>query len=72
MVTITTEFSQPLLGLFFAVFVGWIWQRNSLLQELQKGYAGAEHSLFWKIWPVYLRFVVPVAIVAVYIQLLFF
>lgn len=71
-VTITTEFSQPLLGLFFAVFVGWIWQRNSLLQELQKGYAGAEHSLFWKIWPVYLRFVVPVAIVAVYIQLLFF
>ncbi|MCB1648750.1 MAG: sodium-dependent transporter [Pseudomonadales bacterium] len=71
-VTVTTEFSQPLLGLFFAVFVGWIWRRNSLLQELQKGYAGAEHSLFWKIWPVYLRLVVPVAIVAVYIQLLFF
>lgn len=71
-VTVTTQFSQPLLGLSFALFVGWIWQRNGILQELQKGYAGAEHSLFWKIWPFYMRFVVPVAILAVYIQMLFF
>ncbi len=71
-VTVTTEYSQPLLGLFFTVFVGWIWKRNGVLQELQQGYAGAQHSLFWKIWPFYIRFVCPIAIAAVYIQLLFF
>ena len=71
-VTVTTEYSQPLLGLFFTVFVGWIWQRDAVLQELQKGYEGAEYSFFWKIWPFYIRFVCPVAIAAVYIQLLFF
>jgi len=71
-VTITTEYSQPLLGLFFTVFVGWVWKRNGVLEELKKGYAGAEHSLFWKIWPLYIRFVCPIAIAAVYIQLVFF
>lgn len=71
-VTVTTEYSQPLLGLFFTVFVGWVWSRDGVLQELQKGYAGAEHSFFWKIWPFYIRFVCPLAIAAVYIQLLFF
>ncbi len=71
-VSVTTEYSQPLLGLFFTIFVGWIWKRNGVLQELQKGYAGAEHSFFWKIWPFYIRFVCPIAIAAVYIQLVFF
>ncbi len=71
-VTVTTEYSQPLLGLFFAVFVGWIWHRDTLLNEIRQGFAGAEHSLFWKIWPFYMRFIVPVAISAVYVQLIFF
>jgi len=71
-VMITTEYSQPLLGLFFVVFAGWIWNRNSILEELQQGNEGVEHSLFWKIWPFYVRFVCPVVIVAVYVQMVFF
>ena len=71
-VTLTTEYSQPLLGLFFAIFVGWIWNRNEVLKEFQKGYGGAEHSLFWKIWPFYISVVCPLAILAVYVQLIFF
>jgi len=71
-VNATTEYSQPLLGLFFAVFVGWVWNRNGVLQEIQKGAPGAEHSFFWKVWPFYIRYICPVAILAVYIQLLFF
>lgn len=70
-VTVTTEYSQPLLSLFFAVFVGWIWHRNGVLRELQKGNAGAEHTFFWKIWPFYIRYICPIAIVAVYVQLVF-
>tara|TARA_R110002167_G_scaffold144413_10_gene334824 strand:+ start:55137 stop:56489 length:1353 start_codon:yes stop_codon:yes gene_type:complete len=71
-VNATTEFSQPLLGLFFAVFVGWVWNRNGVLQEIQKGSPEVEHSFFWKVWPFYIRFVCPIAILAVYIQIIFF
>jgi len=71
-VMITTEYSQPLLGLLFVVFAGWIWNRNSILEELRQGNEGVEHSLFWKIWPFYVRFVCPVIIVAVYVQMIFF
>jgi len=70
-VTLTTEYSQPLLGLFFAVFVGWIWHRKGVLEELQKGHAGVEHTLFWKLWPIYIRYICPLAILAVYLQLIF-
>ena len=69
-VTLTTEYSQPLGGLFFCVFAAWIWNRNGLLQEIKQGFPEAEQSLFWKIWPFYVKFVCPVAILAVYIQLL--
>ena len=71
-VSLTTEYSQPLLGLFFAVFVAWIWNRNGVLAEIKQGSENAEHSLFWRIWPFYIKYVCPLAIAAVYIQMLFF
>lgn len=70
-VSITTEFSQPLLGFFFAIFVAWIWNRNSVLGEIRQGFDGAEYSWFWRIWPFYIRYVCPAAILLVYGQLLF-
>jgi NSS family neurotransmitter:Na+ symporter len=69
-VTVTTEYSQPLGGLFFCVFAAWIWNRNGLLNEIKQGFPEAENSLFWKIWPFYVKFVCPVAILTVYFQLL--
>jgi neurotransmitter:Na+ symporter, NSS family len=70
-VSLTTEYSQPLLGFFFAVFVGWIWHRDGVLAEIRLGSPDAEHGLFWRIWPFYIRFICPVAILAVYAQMLF-
>ena len=69
-VSLTTEYSQPLLGFFFAVFVGWIWHRNGVLTEIRQGCPDAEQGLFWKIWPFYIRYICPVAILAVYAQML--
>jgi len=69
-VTLTTEYSQPLGGFFFCIFAAWIWNRNSLLMEIKEGFAAAEHSLFWKIWPFYVKFICPLAILAVYGQLI--
>lgn len=70
-VRLTTEFSQPLLGFFFAIFAGWIWNRNSLLAEIRQGNPDAENGVFWRIWPWYIKFVCPVVILAVYVQMIF-
>lgn len=67
-VTVTTEISQPLLGLAFCIFVAWIWQRNEILEEIKSGCPDAESGLFWKIWPFYVKFICPVAILVVYFQ----
>ncbi|GAA0851995.1 sodium-dependent transporter [Aliiglaciecola litoralis] len=65
-ITLTTKYSQPLLGLALCIFVGWVWKRDSILAELKQGNEGAQHSLFWKIWPWYLKFVCPVVIVLMF------
>ncbi|WP_260259228.1 sodium-dependent transporter [Vibrio intestinalis] len=64
---ISTVYMQPLLGVVWAIVVGWIWNRNKLLNELKEGNPEIEQGLFWKIWPWYVRIVCPVAILAVFI-----
>ncbi|MFK8048869.1 MAG: sodium-dependent transporter [Halioglobus sp.] len=67
-VSITTRYSQPLLGFMLCIYAGWIWHRDSLLQELRKGYPDVENGLFWKIWPWYVRVVCPVIILGIFVQ----
>lgn len=67
-VTFTTEVSQPLLGFSFCIFVAWIWRRNDILQEIKQGSPEAENGLFWKIWPFYVKYICPLAILVVYFQ----
>jgi len=67
-ITLTTQYSVPLISLFFCIFVTWLWSRNSALQEIQQGFPDAKSSLFWKIWPWYAKFLCPLLIVAVFIQ----
>ncbi len=64
---ISTVYMQPLLGVVWAILVGWIWNRNNLLNELKEGNPEIEQGLFWKIWPWYVRLVCPVAIMMVFI-----
>ena len=67
-VTFTTEVSQPLLGFSFCIFVAWIWRRNDILQEIKQGSPEAENGLFWKVWPFYVKYICPLAILVVYFQ----
>ncbi len=67
-VDVTTKYSQPLLGIVICVFAGWVFNRNRLLAEIQRGYPNAEHSLFWKLWPPYVRYFCPLLIIAVFAQ----
>ncbi len=67
-VNLTTERSQPLLSLFICVFAAWIWRRSEILNEIKQGNPEVEQGIFWKIWPFYVRFVCPIAILVVYFQ----
>jgi len=68
---LTTEYSQPLLGLVLCIFAGWVWRRDAILAELKEGNENAEHGLFWKIWPWYVRFVCPVIIALMFYRSVF-
>ncbi len=67
-VDLTTKYSQPLLGVMLCVFAGWIMHRNTLLEELKAGSPNIENSLFWKIWPMYVRVFCPILILAAFVQ----
>ncbi len=70
-IALTTEYSQPLLGLVFCLYVGWVWRRDQILSELKQGNPDIESSWFWAIWPVYVRFVCPVIILAMFYHSIF-
>jgi len=65
-IKVTTEYSQPMIGFLLCVYAGWIWHRNELLTELSRGCTTMEASLFWKIWPYYVRIVCPVIILVMF------
>ena len=67
----TTRYSQPLIGLLFCIFAGWVWQRTEVLKEISQGFPDAENSLFWKVWPNYVRYVCPLVVLAVFIHSVF-
>ncbi|WP_428819041.1 sodium-dependent transporter [Microbulbifer sp. MCCC 1A16149] len=67
-VTISTEYGQPILGIALCIFAGWIWRRDQLLMELREGHPDIEKTFFWKVWPWYVRIVCPLLILAAFVQ----
>ncbi|CCQ11646.1 Sodium-dependent transporter [Pseudoalteromonas luteoviolacea B = ATCC 29581] len=65
-IALTTQFGQPLLGMLCCIFVGWMWHRHSLLEEIKSGCGDVENGVFWKIWPWYIKFICPLAIALVF------
>jgi len=61
-VKFATEFSEPLIGTLFCLFVGWVWHRDKLLQEMREGAPQVEQTFFWKLWPTYVKFVCPLLV----------
>ncbi|TLU66886.1 sodium-dependent transporter [Thalassotalea litorea] len=66
--TLSTQYGQPIIAMLCCIFVGWIWHRSSILEELKQGNDTVDHSFFWKIWPWYTKFVCPVAIATVFLN----
>jgi NSS family neurotransmitter:Na+ symporter len=67
-ISLTTEWAQPLISLLVCLFAGWVFYRNSVLHELKRGNPDVEGSLFWKLWPVYVKLICPTLISIIIIQ----
>ncbi|BFM12817.1 sodium-dependent transporter [Simiduia litorea] len=65
-IDLTTKYSEPLLGVAICLYCGWIFKRNLLLKELKEGHDDIEDSLFWKIWPLYVKVICPLLILATF------
>ena len=64
-VDMTTRYSEPLIGFLFCIFVGWIWHRDQILGEIKEGFDDAESGVFWRIWPMYVRYICPLGMFVV-------
>ncbi|GGX88645.1 sodium-dependent transporter [Litchfieldella qijiaojingensis] len=64
-ITLTINYSIPLVGALVCIYVGWLLSRHAKLQELRRGAPEIEKTLFWKIWPWYIRVVSPLLILVV-------
>ena len=71
-ISLTTEWAQPLISLLICLFAGWVFYRNSILEELKQGNPQMEHSLFWKLWPLYVKLICPALIGVIIFQGLLF
>ena len=67
-ITVSTRYSQPLLGLALCLYAGWVWRRDLLLKELAKNEPVIEPTLFMKWWPWYVRFVCPTIVVVILVR----
>lgn len=52
----------PLGGFLICVFVGYFWTTDKAIAEMENGYAGVRKSLFSKVWPIFIKFICPAAI----------
>ena len=67
-ITVSTRYGQPLLGILICIFAGWVWRRDVLLTELKKNDPSAASGLFWRIWPFYVKWLCPVIIGVIVFQ----
>ena len=64
-IRLSTQQIQPLVGLGFVLLGGWMWGRAKLFEELVQGTPDLANSLFWRIWPKYVRVVCPLLVILV-------
>lgn len=67
-ISLTTRYSEPFMGIVLCLFAGWILHRNKKLLQLRDADTGLAQSWFWRIWPFYVRFICPLLILAMFVQ----
>jgi len=52
----------PLGGFLICMFVGYVWTTDNAINEMEYGFAGIKQTLFSKVWPIFIKFICPAAI----------
>lgn len=52
----------PLGGFLICIFVGYVWKTDNAINEMEYGFAGIKQTLFSKVWPVFIKYICPAAI----------
>ncbi len=60
---LATVYLEPLIGLAFCIFAGWIWNRNEVMKAIAAGHPDGESAWFVKVWPWYVKLVCPTLII---------
>lgn len=60
--SIFNNLGLPIGGLLLCIFVGYVWKTDTALTEMENGFPGVKQSLFAKVWPFFIKFVSPAAI----------
>jgi|TARA_R100000388_G_scaffold95028_1_gene85887 NSS family neurotransmitter:Na+ symporter len=52
----------PLGGFLICIFVGYFWTTDNAINEMEYGFAGIKQTLFVKVWPIFIKYICPAAI----------
>jgi neurotransmitter:Na+ symporter, NSS family len=66
-ITWVTTFQLPIMGLFYFIVVGWLWRRGNKLSWLVRH----EQNRWLVLWANYLRFICPILLTIVFVNVAF-
>ncbi|MFN1833846.1 sodium-dependent transporter [Balneola sp. MJW-20] len=61
-VIVFNNIGLPLGGFLICVFIGYAWKTENAINEMEYGFAGIRQTLFVKVWPIFIKFICPAAI----------
>ena len=61
-VIIFNNIGLPLGGFLICIFIGYVWKTENAINEMEYGFAGIKQTLFVKVWPFFVKFICPAAI----------
>jgi len=59
---IFSQVGLPLGGLLICLFLGYVWKPEQAFKEMKHGYPNLQNSVFKLIWPYFIKFIAPLAI----------
>jgi len=67
--TVFSTYGLPIGGLLISLFVGWVWKTPTAMEEIKQGFPGLDNSVFQKVWPLFIRFICPILIFLILLNL---
>lgn len=52
----------PLGGFLICYFLGYVWKLENAFEEIEQGYMGLNNSVFKAVWPIFIKYIAPLAI----------